>query len=152
MARRMPPSVIVALVAIGAVVAIQIVLAVRLGRASVGWASYASSGLIAAMLLYGLTRRSRLAWLWGRWLSLMLAAAVAARFGLALFHREITPSAFAFAAVVLVAPLLAAGLALQRPSAYRYFDLVCPVCGTRTGMGADLLFRKARCRACGHDW
>jgi hypothetical protein len=149
--RRMPRSVIVAVTAIGAV-AIQLALTLWIGRASAGWAAYASSSLVAAMLLYGLARRSRLAWLWGRWLSLLLAAAVAARLALGLYDGEFGWTTFALALSVFVFPLLAAGLALQSPSAYAFYDLVCPECGMRAGMGADLLFRTARCRRCGHEW
>jgi hypothetical protein len=150
--RHMPPSVMVALAGIGVVALAQVALALRVERASAGWAAYASSALVAALLLVGLARRSRLAWLWGRWLSVALAAVVAARLGLGLHHREMGGLAFACAVSAFVLPLLVTALALQRPSAYTFYDLVCPDCGTRTGLGADLLFRKARCRRCGDEW
>jgi len=49
-------------------------------------------------------------------------------------------------------PLFVAGIALGRPTAYAFFDLVCPVCAARTGLGADFLFRQARCRKCENVW
>jgi hypothetical protein len=150
--RRMPVSVMVAMAGIGIVVLAQLAIALRVERASAGWAAYASSAVVAALLLYGLARRSRLAWLWGRWLSLALAAAVAARLGLGLYHRELGALAFALASSAFVLPLFVAGLALQRTSAYAFHDLVCPECGTCTGMGADLMFRRARCRRCKNEW
>jgi ribosomal protein L40E len=149
---RMPASVMVAMAGIGVVAAAQVVLLVKVERASAGWAAYASAALVAALLLVGLARRSRLAWLWAGWLSLALAAAVAARLGLGLHHGELGGRAFAVAISAFVLPLLATALALRRASAYAFYDLVCPECGTRTGLGADLLFRRARCRRCGHEW
>jgi ribosomal protein L40E len=150
--QRMPASVMVALAGIGGVTAAQVALSMAFERASTGWASYASAALVAALLLWGLARRSRLAWLWARWLSVVLAAAVAARLCLGLRQGDLGGRAFALALSAFVLPLIVTAVALQRASAFAFYDLVCPECGARTGLGADLLFRRARCRRCGHEW
>ena len=33
-----------------------------------------------------------------------------------------------------------------------HFDLICPECNTMTKKAADLLFKRAQCRACKHTW
>jgi hypothetical protein len=40
----------------------------------------------------------------------------------------------------------------SRQSAMWYFRLVCPRCGIAARKGADLLFRRAKCKSCGEVW
>ena len=40
----------------------------------------------------------------------------------------------------------------DRPSAMKYFRLLCPRCGLLTNKGVDLLLRRAKCNSCGEVW
>jgi hypothetical protein len=132
MRRPRPAPVLVALAALTVLVGLQIYIAVSFARAGeVGWAMYAAAGLLWALLVLGLWRGSRLAWLWGRYLTLVLGVA---------------------ALLALCLPLFTAGIALGRRSVHAAFDLVCPACGTPTSLGADFFFRKARCATCKQVW
>ncbi len=151
--QRAPPSVWAALAAILVVVGVQIALAAFVARAApVGWGMYVVAAVLGGVLLTGLVRRSRLAWLWGRYLSLFLAAVLAARLALAVARGEATLPGAGIMLLGFVLPLAVAGLALARPAACAWYRLVCPRCGKRTSLGADLAFTKARCRSCGEVW
>lgn len=153
MQRRIPGSVWLAASAIGFVTAVQAALAlVLVQEGRVGWAQSAFAGVLAVTLLGGTLRGSRLAWLWARHLSLFLALIVAARSVVALARGESPPWLTAAVVVGLALPLLAAAVALVRPSALAFHGLVCPACGNATRLPADLLFRTARCRTCGNVW
>ena len=135
------------------VIAVQLALASSFARSGeVGWGMYAFAGLLWAMLVGGLARGARLAWLWGRHLTLILGAMMVFTVLLALIRSGLQASVMAIALLGLALPLFVAGLALGRPAAYRFFDLVCPACDTRTGTSADFLFRRARCRKCQNVW
>ncbi len=153
MRHRRPASVWVALVALSIVVVTQVALAARFARSGeVGWGMYAFAGLLWAVLVGGLARGARLAWLWGRHLALMLGIVVAVTIVLAAARHELRAGVLAVLAGGLMAPLFAAAIALGRRSAFAFFDLVCPACQARTGLGADFLFHRARCRRCEHVW
>ena len=153
MRRRAPPSVWAALAGILVVVAVQIALAAFVARAAaVGWGMYLFAAVLGGVLLTGLLRRSRLAWLWGRYLSLFLAGILAVRLVVAIARGEAALPVAGIMLLGFVLPLAVAGIALARPAAYAWYDLVCPTCGKRTNLGADFTFRKARCRSCGEVW
>jgi hypothetical protein len=127
-----------------------VLLLVREGK--VGWGQFLFAAVLAIAILTGLLRGSRLAWLWGRQLALLLALLVTARTVLAIARGESQPWLTAVVVAGMAVPLFVAAWVLQRPSAIAFYDLVCPLCATETRVGADLLFRKARCRACGNLW
>jgi len=149
----LPAPVRVAAVALGLVLAVQAALAfffARSGQAS--FAMYAAFFLLFVLLLAGLVKRSRLAWLWARYLSLALGAVVAASLASALYSHHISLAALGAGLFGLVLPLFVAGMALGRPGTYPFYDLVCPACGARTGVGEDFFFRRALCRKCHNVW
>ncbi len=152
--RRTPPaSVIVALASLTLVIVLQVALTLTFaGQGQVGWAMYAFAALLWGLLFVGLLRRSRLAWLWTRYLSIVLGAVLCGTVATGLVRHELPPGVAAIAVGALALPLFVAGIALGRPSTYPYFDLVCPTCSARTGLGSDLLFRQARCRVCQTVW
>ena len=153
MEKRIPGSVWLAASALGVVIAVQAALVLLLVRGGqVGPGHFAFAAVTAIALLAGLLRGARLAWLWGRYLALFLAALVLARAAVAVVHRE--ADAWLTAAVVagVALPLVVAALALLRPSAFSFFGLVCPACGKQTRRPADLLFRHAQCGSCGNLW
>src|SRR5512138_1479337 len=153
MAKRIPASVWLAASALGVVVALQTALALSFARrGQLGWGQFGFAALVAVLLLAGLLRGSRLAWLWGRWLALFLAVVVAARSAVALVRGEAPGWLAALVLGGIALPLAVAAVALGRRSAMAFYDLECPACRARSGTGADLLFRHARCRACGNVW
>ena len=148
-----PPTVIVALAALGVVIAVQLALALLVARSgAVGWGQFLFAAVVAGVLLAGLARASRLAWLWGRYLTFFLAALEAAALAVGIVQRQVGAGQVAIAAAGLILPLLVVAFALSRPSAYAFYDLVCPACGARTSIGSTFLFREARCRSCRNVW
>jgi hypothetical protein len=117
-----------------------------------GWAQILFAGLVGVLILGGILGRRRLAWLWGHYLSLFLALIQAATFGTALYKGVGFPLGIMLLLGGIVAVLLLAFFALGRRSSLEYFGLLCPGCGTPSRMGADFLFRQARCRKCGNVW
>jgi hypothetical protein len=148
-----PPSVLVALAALGIATAVQLALALLVvRRGAVGWGQFLFAAVVAVVLLAGLARRSRLAWLWGRYLTAFLAVLEAAALAVGVVHGQLAWRAVAIAALGLILPLVVTSVALARRSAYAFYDLVCPACGARTSLGSTLLFREARCRSCQNVW
>lgn len=136
-----------------AVTVLQVVLALLFVRGGqVGWAMYAFAALLFALLLGGLVRGSRLAWMWGRYITIILGVVVSASVISGYLGGQAGLLVLALSLLGIAAPLFVAGVALGRPSAYAFYDLVCPTCGARTGLGADFLFRQARCRTCKTVW
>jgi len=116
---------------------------------NVGFAQWLFAAAVMGLLLWGIARGYRLAWLWGRYLTLFLSAMVLVGLGMGLWKGEV-PWTWAAALVAgLVLPLGATSIALGRPSAFAWFGLVCPKCGTQSSRGNDFLFRSARCPSCG---
>jgi len=114
-----------------------------------GFAQWLFAGVVMGLLLWGIFRGYRLAWLWGRYLTLALAIVVLAVVALGLATRKLPWFQAAVMLGGLVVPMGVAGVALGRPSARRWFDLYCPKCGTPASRGKDFLFRQARCLKCG---
>jgi peptidoglycan/LPS O-acetylase OafA/YrhL len=152
-ARRRPASVWIAAVAFGVVVAFQAGLAYFFARdGDLGWWRFAFAVAAFVLLLVGLVRGRRLAWLWGRYLALVLGVVLLASLAAGYARHELALEVGLLALFGMAVPLFVAGLALGRPSAHAWFDLVCPSCAVPTSHGADFLFRKARCRRCGTEW
>lgn len=152
--RRIPPSVHVALLSLLLVVSVQAGLALLVAGASrVGFFQYLFAAGVALLLVWGILRGARLAWMWGRALGFFLALVPLFAIGLGLW-RGLSVRWWEVAIVVLglSAPLLAAAVALGRPSALAFFDLACPRCGTVARRGKDFLFRQALCGKCGQVW
>ncbi len=152
--RRIPPSIHVAILSLLLVVSVQAGLALLLAGASrVGFFQYLFAAGVALLLVWGILRGARLAWMWGRALGFFLALVPLAAIGLGLW-RGLTVRWWEAGVVVLglSAPLLATSIALGRRSALEFFDLVCPTCGATARRGRDFLFRQALCGRCGHVW
>jgi hypothetical protein len=147
----MPWSVRVAIASLAVFIAVQTTIALPVVRAGqLGWAQSLLPAVLLLLLLGGLLRGSRLAWLWGRYLGFVLAAFVVV---IVIATWRGTPAvAKAILLVGLALPVAGMSVALGRPSAFGWFRLVCPECGARTSRGADFLFRQARCRSCGQTF
>jgi hypothetical protein len=152
MKKRVPTSVWAAAASLAVVTIVQIALAVLAGGGELGWGQFLFAAVLAATLLTGLLRGSRLAWMWGRHLSLFLAVLVSARTVLAVVRGEAVAWLTAVVVLGMALPLLLASLALSRRSAIAFYELVCPLCRRESRAGADFLFRKARCAGCGNVW
>lgn len=138
-------------------------------QAEVPWLQTGVAIAVFILILAGFVRGRRVAWQWGRSVgfvlsALLFAAAIVAAWrvlprqvlaedGLA---AAIEAAGFFLPLLVpllgLAAPLLVVAIALGRPSAYAWFDLVCPHCGARAPRAMDLRFHEARCRACGEKY
>jgi hypothetical protein len=148
-----PPSVVTALSAFAVAIAVQLALVVFAARSgAVGSWQFLFAAVLASVLLVGLALRSRLAWLWSRFLTLALAVMEALALIVGAVRGQIGAGQLAIGVVGLVLPLAAVSLGLSRRSAYAYYGLVCPACGARTSLGATFLFREARCRTCQNVW
>jgi hypothetical protein len=145
----MPPSVRFAVLALGLAAGVLsgLLVAWALGR-DLGWLRGLAGCALLALILAGLVRASRLAWLWARILGFALAALLVAALVLRarLVGIDPLPAVLVLAGVVL--PLLAHAFALGHRTAFEWFGLVCPRCGATTGRG-DLLMWAARCERCG---
>jgi len=146
----MPWSVRVAVAAVGLVALVALAaLAIVLRAGSAPWTESAQLAGYAAgfgLLLGGLAARKRLAWLWGRYLGFFLFAV--ALVGVLANARRLGAPGVAVIVLGFASPLLAASLALGRPSALAWFGLVCPSCDLPSTRG-DLLMRRVRCVRCG---
>ncbi len=148
--RKAPPSIHLASLSLLLAASVQVGVALLASASStVGFAQWVFAAVVLGVLRWGIARGYRLAWLWGRYLTLFLGAVVAVGLGVGLWRGEVPRRIAAVMAFGLVLPLLTTAVALGRPSALRWFDLYCPGCGKATGRGNDFLFREARCKACG---
>lgn len=151
-APAMPSSVRAAAAALVVVLVVLLGLLGFLGsRGQAPWGQGAIVVLAVGLLLQGLVRRWRLAWLWGRFLGFFLAALL----GLSTFSGWRAGASLLLLALPLgglAAPLLAVSLALGRPSAPPWFGLTCPACGAAGATPVDVRFRQARCRRCRAVW
>jgi hypothetical protein len=148
----MPRSVRVAAAACALVVLVQLaLLAFLVAQGQPGWPQSLVTVGALGLLLAGLVRRWRLAWLWGRFLGFFLAALLAA-FAFAEWRAGSPPAVIAILLPGIALPLLVMSLALGLPGAPAWFGLTCPSCGATAARGVDLLFRKVRCRACATEW
>ena len=118
----------------------------------VGFAQWLFAAAVMGLLLWGIARGYRLAWLWGRYLTLFLSAMVLVSLGLGLWKGGLPWRVAGVMLAGLVLPLAATSVALGRPSAIELFGLRCPKCGVAANRGKDFLFRRARCANCGEVW
>jgi hypothetical protein len=148
--RKAPPSIHVASLSLLLAASVQVGVALLASASSkVGFGQWLFAAVVLGVLLWGIARGYRLAWLWGRYLTLFLGAVVAVGLGVGLWKGEVPWKIGAIMGLGLVLPLLATTVALGRPSALRWFALYCPGCGNASGRSADFLFREARCKRCG---
>ena len=145
---RMPWSVRTAAAAVAAVLLVLAGLLIYLGRQGLApWGQGAVVLAAVGLLLTGLLRRWRLAWLWGRFLGFFLSALVLVSAWSA-WRGAASPWLLAVPLLGLVVPLLTLGVALGHQSAPAWFGLTCPACGAAGGTPADLRFQRARCGRC----
>lgn len=113
---------------------------------------FAASLGLGGLILLGLWNGHRLAWQWGRLVSvlgfILFGIITAMTFSRPAELHPLISLLFFFHC----APLLVLFLALGRQSSREYFRLRCPTCGTMTTQSADFLFSRARCRACNGIW
>ncbi len=122
------------------------------GESQVGLSQYLVLAGLFGLLLLGIVRGFRLAWMWGRYLTFVLALLVLVMVVGGAWKGGVAGAYVAMLVLGLAAPLFAVSFALGRRSALQWFDLVCPECGTAAARGKDFLFRKARCGKCRHVW
>ncbi len=149
-----PASVHVAALSLTLAVSVQVGLVVlTASQSAAGWGQFLFAAAVFGLLLWGIMRGYRLAWLWGRYLALFLAVVEIVAIAAAWWQkRPMSKGLVALVLAGLVVPLFVAAFALARPGALRWFDLMCPKCGAPAGRANDFFFRKARCSKCGNTW
>jgi hypothetical protein len=149
MRRPMPPSVMFALAVASLSVVAQVIAGSKDGLD--GLPSMLFSLAIGWAILSGYWNGHRLAWQWGRLLTLFYTIA---------FVGLIVPEVVAAGTLTtdLIRPvvaslvLIAAGLLLGSRAARNYFRLYCPNCGSGKVKAADFEFHQAKCKQCGQVW
>jgi hypothetical protein len=151
--RKAPASIHVASLALLLAASVQGGVAFLASATStVGFGQWVFAAAVLGVLIWGIARGYRLAWLWGRYLALVLSVTL---LGLAAAGAWMKQLPWGMAGVMIggiALPLLAAWLALGRRSSIEWFDLRCPECGAASSRGKDFLFREARCPKCGKVW
>jgi len=165
----MPPSVILASVCTGGLLALAgiyllgaamtLVLAPKAVNTTGVLPTAMGSFVLSALIFLGMIMGHRLAWQWGRVLTILGSILL----GLAVVGSVFVPdrnqvrpnlatliTAIAFSIWVLL--MITIFVCLGRTSAKRYFRLVCPTCRKTTNKAADFLFNRASCKACGRIW
>jgi hypothetical protein len=109
---------------------------------------------ISISILVGMFKAHKLAWQWGRALG-ALGATICTFITIMLLietkPREGDTAVLVFSGCTAVICFVIV-LALRTKSAKRYFKLVCPACGSMKCKGANFLFTKVKCLACGSEW
>jgi hypothetical protein len=149
MRRPMPPSVMFALAVSSVSVVKQVISGFKDGLD--GLPSTLFSMAVGWAILSGYWNGHRLAWQWGRLLTLLYAI---------VFVGVIVPKVVAAGTLTpdLIQPvvaslvLIAAGLLLGSKAARNYFRLYCPNCGSGKVKAADFEFHQAKCKRCGRVW
>lgn len=110
--------------------------------------------VLTSLVLWGLLRRHRLAWQWGRVLALFSALMNTAVLFLDFMVEDIViASGWLFWVFVFqVVCLYSVFFALGKSTALEYFNLLCPLCQKATKRAANFWFTRARCKACDHVW
>ncbi len=155
----MPTSVIVAVSALGAMLALEtVILLLGLLANPQNLLSVAGAMAAGALIVWGMVVGHRLAWQWGRVLGIIAAVGYSIVGVLAFaapppkdqpeWAIRVTGVIFLFVATCLYIIFFALG---QR-SAKQFFNLQCPTCGTLTSKAADFFFNTAKCSKCGNTW
>jgi predicted Zn finger-like uncharacterized protein len=163
--RSMPGSVIVAVIAMGAMLAMELTLSVlvlALGnlppdRLGALFGRMAVSVVLGGLVLWGLIVGHRLAWQWGRILGLLGAILLLLGGILSLTagppqNNSLAKFIIAGISLFVSACLFTIVFSLASRSAKIYFALRCPECGNFTSAAADFFFNKAKCKKCGEIW
>jgi hypothetical protein len=146
----MPGSVKLSLVALAVVVASLVATGGLLAAYHLGIPlQLPLAALLTIFLGWSVVRKKRLAWLWGRWVGFFLAGA--AILGVVMQRRAPTLDLAAALVASVVVPFLVMSVAFGRPSAHRWFGMICPTCG-RTARRGDFLMRQLRCPGCGETF
>lgn len=166
----MPPSVIVTLITTGLFVLFSGLGAIGNMMSGKSVTFSLVSFFVGGLVLAGIYGGHRLAYQWGRILGLIAAVIYSLTvigFLVALSTPEamnadgmpMNPAALrsSMIAILAVVAVLAAALwtiffSLGRPSARRYFRLVCPNCGHKKVRAVDFFFSKAKCKQCSTIW
>jgi predicted Zn finger-like uncharacterized protein len=163
--RSMPGSVIIAVVAMGIMLAMELTLSLlvlavgnlppdRLGGVL---GRMAVSVVLGGLVLWGLIVGHRLAWQWGRILGLlgallMLLAGVVTLTAGPPQNSSLAKLVIGGISLFVSACLFTIVFSLASRSAKIYFALRCPECGKFTSAAADFFFNKAKCKNCGEIW
>lgn len=164
-ARSMPGSVVVAIVAMSILLALELLLGVLsltvavLDPAQLGkvFGQIIGTIVIGGLILWGLIVGHRLAWQWGRVLAMLGAVLMVllAVVTLAGGSQEFSPTVrvvMGAVAFVFSACLFTITFSLGTARAKEYFQLRCASCGRFTSAAGDFFFNTAKCKRCGNKW
>lgn len=107
---------------------------------------------LEGLILYGLFKRHRLVWQWGRILAFfsiifLTVAIVFLAFSTRGASMQALPGLFVSLFVTLII-----FIAFGTTSAKEHFNLICPNCSGDKVKANDFLFKKAKCKKCNYIW
>jgi hypothetical protein len=108
--------------------------------------------VIALIILVYVLLGNRLAWQWGRYAAFGTMVLIPLVTLMNISHKGTIFAELTAQVIVMVLPALLIALALGRPSARAFFQLVCPACQSRSVKSADFFFRRVKCKKCGNAW
>lgn len=100
---------------------------------------------LEGLILYGLFKRNRLVWQWGRILAVFSIIMIVV--SLVFIGASAIP--------LLVVPLiwwLIVFISFGTTSAKEHFNLICPNCSSNKVKANDFIFKKAKCKECNYIW
>lgn len=143
----MKKSIIIALIAIVIIIFFSILSIVIT-------ADYTPNSFIRLTILFlilsGVLTGHKLAWQWGRLLTLLALFGILAAM-LLMIIKAYDPIA-ALLGFLLSIPMLTIFIAFGRDSAREHFGLICPRCNSFKVKADDFLYRQAKCKECNHTW
>lgn len=111
--------------------------------------------LVLGLLLWGVFKRSALAWQWVRIGGVLAGVLTAGLVASIIANNDYSQTAAAFIAVSMglgAALYLVPVFLMSTRSARRFFRVVCPSCGSTRVKARDFLYRDKRCKSCPAVW
>lgn len=149
----MSKSVIIAIIVVSIFFMERVILgitAIAAGRGSL-LAIIISAG-ISALILVGIIKGNKLAWQWGRILGFLSAVLLSILAVGAIVNSDISVRTagviFGSQAILLYILFFALGTESSR----KYFQLVCPKCGSKKIKAGNFFFTKTKCKSCNDKW
>lgn len=143
----MKKAIVISVVAVAIMVLFTLFSVINTGDYSTG--SF-TRVFIQLLILVGLVKGHRLAWQWGRVLTLLsfIGMLIATIMLVAKGSNVLQITPFIFYGI----PALVIFISFGTQSAKEHFNLLCPACSSSKIKANDFLFNEAKCKKCNHIW